>query len=344
MKGKKDIRSISFNEIEDFFKNNEKSFRAKQVEEWLWKKCVHSFDEMTNLPKAIRQNLINNFVIHPLKPMKVLQSKDGTIKTVFQLFDEEIIEGVLIPSNSRMTACISTQVGCSLNCKFCATGKLKFKRNLTSGEIFDQVVILNNQAFEKFNKHLTNIVLMGMGEPLLNYNNVLKALKKITSEQGLGFSAGRITLSTAGISKMIEKLGDDKVKFNLAVSLNTVDDNKRTSIMPVNKSNDLASLAKAVKYFYTQTKCRVTFEYLLLNGFNDSISDAALLVDFCRGLPCKVNIIEYNPIKKLRFKKSFPETTDKFVNFLGNKNIIVNVRRSSGKDIMAACGQLAGKI
>ncbi|MFH1004389.1 MAG: 23S rRNA (adenine(2503)-C(2))-methyltransferase RlmN [Bacteroidota bacterium] len=326
-----------------FLKKGEKSFRAEQVYEWLWKKSACSFDEMTNLAKTVRELLKENFSIPVVKIDSIQISKDGTIKNVFRLYDGNIVEGVLIPIENRMTACISSQVGCSLDCSFCATGGLKQIRNLEAEEMYDQVVLIRKQAKEKYGIPLSNIVYMGMGEPLLNYKNVLNSIEKITSVNGLGISSHRITVSTAGIAGMIKKLGDDKVKFNFALSLHAANDEKRNKIMSINKQNSLDAIAEALEYFYAKTGTRVTYEYILFNNFNDDINDARELVAFCRYVPCKVNIIEYNPIDKAKFKPTTELRLKKFVSYLESKNIIVNLRKSRGKDINAACGQLANK-
>jgi len=341
---KPDIRNLELEEISEFFlQSGEKQFRAKQVYEWLWAKGVTRFEEMSNLSKSLRIVLARHFSIYPVRINNVQLSKDRAIKTGFLLYDDNVVEGVLIPTKARATACISSQVGCSLACSFCATGKLKFRRNLAIGEIFDQVTIIRKQANEQLNRQLTNIVLMGMGEPLLNYTNVLKAMNRVTSIEGLGMSPQRITLSTVGISKMIRKLGDDEVKFNLALSLHTTNDKKREKIIPGNRTNSLDSLSEALDYYYSKTKNRVTFEYLLLRDFNDTIQDAKELAEFCKVVPCKINLIEYNPAGNDLFHPSTPEKTNDFAEFLKGRNLIVNIRKSRGRDIDAACGQLAGR-
>lgn len=348
---KKNIRALSLDEIKTFFeKKGDKSFRAKQVYEWLWQKSARSFEEMTNLPKATREMLNENFVINAANISASQISKDRTIKNAFKLYDGNIVEGVLIPTDSRMTACISSQVGCSLTCSFCATGRMERLRNLDADEIYDQVAILRKQAEEKYGIPLSNIVYMGMGEPLLNYKNVLESVEKITSPEGLGMSPQRITVSTAGIAKMIKKLGDDKVKFNFALSLHAANDEKRNRIMPINEQNSLEVLADALRYFYEKTGTRVTYEYIVFKDFNDDITDAMELEKFSRVAPCKVNIIEYNPIgdspkgfSRTEFQQTTPARLNKFVGYLESKGVIVNVRRSRGKDIDAACGQLANK-
>lgn len=341
---RRNIRLLSFDEIKSFFEGKgEKSFRAQQVFEWLWKKSARSFDEMTNLPKATREMLKENFSIHAVTLAGTQISKDKTIKNVFRLYDGNVVEGVLIPTETRMTACISSQVGCSLTCAFCATGKISRVRNLTADEMYDQVSIIKKQSEEIYRISLTNIVYMGMGEPLLNYKNVLESVKKITSADGMGMSPQRITVSTAGIAKMIKKLGDDNVKINFALSLHAANDEKRSKIMPINEQNSLGSLAEALKYFYEKTKTRVTYEYIVFRDFNDEITDAMELEKFCRIVPCKVNIIEYNPIDESTFRQTTNVRLKKFTSYLEGKGIIVNVRKSRGKDINAACGQLANK-
>ncbi len=341
---KTDIRSLSLDQLkEEFEKLGERPFRATQVREWLWKKSVTDFGQMTNLSTSLRQKLCDRFIILPAGRTVTQVSADGTIKAGFHLHDDNIIESVLIPKEKRMTVCISSQVGCSLACKFCATGYLERKRNLDPGEIYDQVVQMNRLAVEKYERPITNIVFMGMGEPLLNYNNVLKASEMLTSEDGLNYASKRITLSTAGISKMIRKLADDKVKFKLALSLHAANDEKRSRIMPINDSNSLSSLGEALEYFYVATKNKITFEYIIFKDFNDSPEDANELYLFTRHVPCKVNVIEYNPIDEVEFRNATPEKVKLFSEYLREKGVNVKVRNSRGKDIDAACGQLANR-
>lgn len=341
---KEDIRSFSVDELGLFFEQQgDKKFRARQVMEWLWKKSCTDFDEMTNLSKPVRELLKSKFEIRNVAPYQSQKSNDGTIKSVFKLYDGNIIEGVLIPADDRMTACISSQVGCSLSCKFCATGYMGRKRNLEAAEIYDQVVIINRLAQQHYALPLSNIVFMGMGEPLLNYKNVLAAIEKITHEDGLGMSAKRITLSTAGIAKMIKKLADDQVKFNLALSLHAANDQKRNQIMAINETNNLNVLQEALQYFYKHTRNRITFEYIVFDGFNDGLEDARELWTFAKKVPSKINIIEYNPIAEASFVNTTEDKLERFRAFLEDKGLIVNVRRSRGKDIDAACGQLANK-
>jgi 23S rRNA (adenine2503-C2)-methyltransferase len=341
---KTDIRSLDLAALtEKIAALGEKPFRAKQIYEWLWKKSARSFDEMTNLSIPAREMLNTNFTINHVSVDMLQKSSDRTIKSRFRLFDNNIVEGVLIPTPTRMTACVSSQVGCSLSCKFCATGTMERKRNLNADEIYDEVALIRDQAMEHYDMPLSNIVFMGMGEPLLNYSNVLKAIERITSQNGLGMSNHRITVSTAGVAKMIRKLGDDQVKFNLAVSLHAANDKKRSEIMPINDSNSLEALADALRYFYSKTESRVTYEYIVFNNFNDTLADAQDLYEFSKVVPCKINLIEYNPIDNAQYLNAETDKIDEFKNFLHQKGLIVNIRRSRGKDIDAACGQLANK-
>ena len=340
----KDIRTLSLEQLKAALQElGEKPFRAKQIYEWLWKKSARDFDEMTNLSVALRAKLKEQFCLRPIRVDNQQISSDRTIKSAFRLHDTHLVEGVLIPADERMTACVSSQVGCSLSCKFCATGYMDRKRNLDASEIYDQVVAIREMAEKNYQQPLSNIVYMGMGEPLLNYANVLKSIEHITSPEGLGMSPRRITVSTAGIAKMIKKLADDEVKFNLALSLHAANDAKRNQIMPINESNTLDALAEALQYFYRKTKNKVTFEYIVFYNFNDSLQDAEELYRFTKKVPCMVNIIEYNPIKEADFINTEEDRLDQFSNYLQKKGVNVHVRRSRGKDIDAACGQLANR-
>ncbi len=341
---RKDIRKMSKKELKTALEAmGQKSFRASQVYEWLWQKNALSFEEMTNLSKPLRDQLENEFFIDHISLDEQQVSADRTIKCAFNVGVGKVVEGVLIPTDSSMTACISSQVGCSLACKFCATGKLKLLKNLSAGEIVDQVVHLMRLSESRYDQRLSNIVYMGMGEPLLNYKNVLESIDKITSPEGLGMSPKRITISTAGLAKQIQKLGDDEVKFNLALSLHAANDVKRDKIMSINETNNLAVLADALRHFYRKTGTRVTYEYIVFRDFNDELEDAHELAAFCKIIPCKVNIIEYNPIDDGEFQQADTAKVDRFAAYLEERNIIVNIRRSRGKDIDAACGQLANK-
>jgi len=344
MDSKQDIRALSKEQLRDFFvAKNDKAFRGNQVYEWLWKKGAHSFNDMSNLSKETRQMLIDNFVINHIEVDNMQQSLDGTVKNAVRLHDGLIVESVLIPTETRTTACVSSQVGCSLNCTFCATARLKKMRNLNPDEIYDQVVATDKQSRLYQNHKLSNIVFMGMGEPLLNYNNVLKAIDKITSDEGLAMSPKRITLSTVGLHKMIKKLADDDVKFNLAVSLHSAIDETRSKMMPINEKSNLSDLLESLQYWYAKTKKQITFEYVVWKGINDKKKDIEALVAYCKKVPSKVNLIEYNAIEEDGFKQADPKAIAFYVRELERNNITVNVRRSRGKDIDAACGQLANK-
>ncbi len=344
MSNKKDIRALTKEQLRNFFiENGDKAFRGNQVYEWLWVKSAHSFEAMTNIAKETRQMLEDNFIINHIKVDQMQRSNDGTVKNAVLLHDGLIVESVLIPTESRTTACVSSQVGCSLDCEFCATARLKKMRNLNPDEIFDQVSAINQESLLYYNHKLSNIVFMGMGEPLMNYNNVLKAIDKITSEEGLGMSPKRITVSTSGIPKMIKKLADDEVKFNLAVSLHSAIDEVRSKIMPFSKAFPLNDLKEALEYWYKKTNSRVTYEYVVWNGINDSKEAIKALVRFCKYVPCKVNLIEYNPIDNGEFQQAKDSAINNYISNLEMNGIVVNVRRSRGKDIDAACGQLANK-
>lgn len=343
-KVKKDIRALSKNQLRDFFVSiDEKPFRGNQVYEWLWQKSAYDFEAMTNLSVTVRNMLDAHFVINHIEVDNMQKSNDGTIKNAVKLHDNNIVESVLIPTDSRTTACVSSQVGCSLDCKFCATARLKRMRNLNPDEIYDQVVVIDKQSKLYFGRPLSNIVFMGMGEPLMNYKNVMASIDKITSSEGLGMSPKRITLSTSGVPKMIKKMADDEVKFNLAVSLHSAIDEVRTSIMPFNKNFPLNDLKESLEYWYAKTKRRITYEYVVWKGINDTQKDIDALVKFCKYVPCKVNIIEYNPIGDDAFKQAHESDLDNYIQSLERNRIVVNVRRSRGKDIDAACGQLANK-
>lgn len=342
---KPNIRQLSREELESFFvEMGEKSFRARQVYEWLWTKQARQFDDMTNLSKELRAKLTEAFTLPTLTSDLTQHSADGTLKSRFKTVDGHLVEGVLIPTDDRKTACVSSQIGCSLSCKFCATGYMDRTRNLEFDEIFDEVVLINQQSEKVYGKKLSNIVFMGMGEPLLNYKNVLKAIEKISAPDGLGMSPRRITVSTAGVAKMIKQLGDDQVRFKLALSLHAATDQKRHEIMPINDTNNIQSLVEALNYFYQKTGNEITFEYILFKDFNDSQEDAAELVKLYRRVPADlINIIEYNPIDLALFEKPDEDKTMQFMQYLEKNRVNVRLRRSRGKDIDAACGQLANK-
>lgn len=341
---KKDIRALTKEQLREFFvKQGDKAFRGNQVYEWLWQKSAHSFDAMTNISKETRNMLEANFVINHIKVDQMQRSSDGTIKNAVRLHDDLVVESVLIPTATRTTACVSSQVGCSLDCRFCATSRLKRMRNLNPDEIYDQVVAIDNESRLYFDRPLSNIVFMGMGEPLMNYNNVLKAIEKITSPEGLGMSPKRIIVSTSGVPKIIKKMADEEVKFGLAVSLHSAIDEVRTSIMPFNATFPLKDLREALQYWYSKTKNRITYEYVVWEGINDTLEAANALVKFCKFAPSKVNLIEYNPIDDGEFQQASNAAVEMYQNTLEKNGITVTIRRSRGKDIDAACGQLANK-
>ena len=346
LKKKVDLRSLSLDDLKLHLEAmGEPAYRSKQIYEWLWQKGAHSIEEMTNLSKSLRQSLSDHFVINAIVADKVQRSGDGTIKTRWRLHDGLLMESVLIPvvDDQRYTVCVSCQVGCSLTCKFCATGQMKRVRNLDASEIVDQIVMVNKQCMDAFNHPLTNIVFMGMGEPLLAYAPVMESIAKITSPDGLNMSPKRITVSTAGVAKMIRRLADEEVKFNLALSLHAADDDKRNEIMPINEQNNLSALMEALSYFYTKTKNNISYEYIAFDGFNDSMQDARNLVKLCSSFPVKVNVIEYNPIVGLDFVKSEEDRINQFAAYVREQGVMITLRRSRGKDIDAACGQLANK-
>jgi 23S rRNA (adenine2503-C2)-methyltransferase len=341
---KKDIRSLSKEQLRDFFvSQGDQSFRGNQVYEWLWSKGAHSFEDMTNISKETRLMLQTNFVINHIKVDTMQRSADGTVKNAVRLHDGLIVESVLIPTNTRTTACVSSQVGCSLDCNFCATARLKRMRNLEPGEIYDQVIAIDKESRLYYNHPLSNIVFMGMGEPLMNYNNVLKAITMITSDEGLGMSPKRITVSTSGVPKMIKKLADDEVKFKLAVSLHAAIDEIRSKIMPFSANFPLADLRESLEYWYAKTKSKITYEYVVWKGINDNKESVDALIKFCKYVPCKVNLIEYNPIDDGDFQQASEESIHAYLTALASNDIVAKVRRSRGKDIDAACGQLANK-
>jgi 23S rRNA (adenine2503-C2)-methyltransferase len=341
----KNIRHLSLNELEEYFETlGEKKFRAKQVYEWIWLKHAGSFEAMTNLSKDLRTRLSENFEF-PALTIDVLQhSADGTVKSRFKTSDGHLVEGVLIPTETRQTACVSSQIGCSLSCKFCATGYMERKRNLDYDEIYDEVALINEQSEKIYGKKLSNIVFMGMGEPLLNYKNVTRAIERISAPDGLGMSPKRITVSTAGVAKMIRQLGDDKVRFKLALSLHAANDSKRNEIMPINETNNIRALVDALNHFYKQTQNAITLEYILFKNFNDSLKDADELIKIYRQVPADlINIIEYNPIEAATFSKPEESVVNQFMAYLEKNRVNARLRRSRGKDIDAACGQLANK-
>jgi 23S rRNA (adenine2503-C2)-methyltransferase len=339
-----DLRELSKEEVTTLVAElGEKPYRAKQVWEWLWKTHAPSIEAMSNLSKGLRAGLAERAVLRPLTIAEQQRSDDGTVKCAFRTWDGHVVEGVLIPTEKRITACVSSQIGCSLDCAFCATGRLKRVRNLSTGEIVDQVVAIAKLSETLYQRPLTNIVYMGMGEPLLNYAATMRSTERINAEDGLGMSYRRITVSTAGIAKQIRQLGDDGAKFNLALSLHAATDEKRSGMMPINDSNNLAELMSALRHYTRLTRKDVTFEYILFRDYNDSLEDARDLVRLCSRVDAKVNLIEYNATDDGRFQRTPIEKALQFQNYLESKGITTRIRRSRGRDIDAACGQLANK-
>ncbi len=339
---KKNLREYTREDLEELLvpELTDKKFVVKQIYDWLWKKHTFAWERMTNVSRFLREKLAENFVVEVLKISKKEDSSDGTIKVLFSLPDGKFVEGVLIPSDKRKTACISVQVGCSLDCAFCATGQLKMQRNLRAWEIYDQVRLLNDLSLENFGEGLTNIVVMGMGEPLLNFKQLLAALDLLTdSDLFFGFSARKITVSTSGIVKKIKEFAEIEKKYKLAISLHATTENSRSELMSINKTNDLKKLKEAIRYYYQKKRLPVTYEYVLLEGINDTQADAKRLAKIARMVPSKVNIIEFNPVSGIPLRKS--KRTDVFASWLHSYGVRVTVRRSRGKDINAACGQLA---
>lgn len=341
---KKDLRNLPLDKIQTTLKElEEKTFRAKQIYDWLWHKGVKEIKQMSNLPKDLQAKLEERFYIRPVELKEVQCSSDGTLKNGLKLYDGKNIESVLIPSPRRSTGCISSQVGCSLDCAFCATSQLPRMRNLEVGEIYDQVKILDGQSRKHFKKSLSNIVFMGMGEPLLNYKNVMEAIEKIITSRNLQISARRITLSTSGIPKMIRRLADDEPRFKLALSLHAAREEIRNSIMPFSKNFPLVELLDSLKYWYAKTKDRITIEYIIWDGINDKQEDIKALIKFCKSIPSKVNLIEYNPIGRTQFRQANEKKLQQYLLAFEKNGIVGKVRHSRGKDIDAACGQLANK-
>ena len=338
----KDIRTLSLEDLKEYFTQiGDKPFRAKQVYDWLWSKNLHSFEEMTNLSKNLRENLSKDFVINPIAVDTLQKSSDGTIKNGVKLHDGLLVESVLIPTETRTTACVSSQVGCSLNCEFCATAKLKRMRNLEVAEIIDQVALIDRQSRLYFGRPLSNIVFMGMGEPMMNYKNVVESIRKITSPEGLGMSPRRITVSTSGIPKMMKMLADENLKVKLALSLHSAIEHKRNDIMPFSSKFPLTEIMDALQYWYKQTSSPITFEYCVWGGINDTDEDIKALIKYCRQVPSKVNLIQYNPIGEGKYDHRNIEAEERYVHELEKVGITIVVRRSRGGDIDAACGQLA---
>ncbi|WP_027386095.1 23S rRNA (adenine(2503)-C(2))-methyltransferase RlmN [Chryseobacterium gregarium] len=340
----KDIRTLSLDQLKDYFATlGEKPFRAKQVYDWLWSKNLHSIEEMTNLSKSLRERIAEEYTINPVSVDQLQKSTDGTIKNGVKLHDGLLVESVLIPTETRTTACVSSQVGCSLNCEFCATARLKRMRNLEVAEIVDQVALIDSQSKMYFNRPLSNIVFMGMGEPMMNYKNVVEAIRKITQPEGLGMSPRRITVSTSGIPKMIKMLADDDLRVKLALSLHSAIETKRNEIMPFSDKFPLTEIMEALQYWYQKTGSVITFEYCVWKDINDNDEDIKALIKYCKQVPSKVNLIQYNPIGDGKYDRCNKQAEENYIRQLENSGVTVMVRKSRGGDIDAACGQLANK-
>jgi len=340
---RKNILDFTLRELEEQILGlGEKKFRASQIFRQLHNKNIRNFDELKNIPKEFIGKIKDTFILEYLELLDIKKSSlDKTKKFLFQIPEtKDKIESVLISEKDRNTICVSTQAGCNAGCEFCATGKIGFKKNLSAGEILAQIYTVSMEIGEK----PTNIVYMGMGEPLLNYHEVIRSVEKISGESGLAMSPQRITVSTVGIAPMIRRLGDDQVKFNLALSLHSAINEKRNQIIPYNLRNSLGDLVEAVRHFHDRTKTRITIEYVMLKEFNDNMEDAKALADFCRNFPVKVNLIQYNPVENSPYQDSGKDRTEAFKEYLDRLNMVVNIRRSRGKDIDAACGQLANKL
>lgn len=341
----KDIRTLSLDQLKDYFMTlGEKPFRAKQVYDWLWSKNLHSIEEMTNLSKSLRDRISEEYTINPVSVDQLQRSTDGTIKNGVKLHDGLMVESVLIPTETRTTACVSSQVGCSLNCEFCATARLKRMRNLEVAEIVDQVALIDSQSKMYFDRPLSNIVFMGMGEPMMNYKNVVESIRKITQPEGLGMSPRRITVSTSGIPKMIKMLADDDLRVKLALSLHSAIEVKRNEIMPFSDKFPLTDIMESLQYWYKKTNSVITFEYCVWKGINDEDEDIRALIRYCKQVPSKVNLIQYNPIGDGKYDKCNKQAEDNYVRQLENAGVTVMIRKSRGGDIDAACGQLANKV
>ena len=335
----KNLKSFSSPELEAFLISlGMKRYRANQVYQWLYQKGAASFDEMTNLSKEERTALNEKVYISSLILIKKQTASDGTEKYLFELEDGNRIESVLIPDEKRLTLCISTQVGCSMGCRFCLTGKGGLKRNLEAHEIVDQALAVKGLL----NKRITNIVLMGMGEPLANYDNTIAALKILLDEKALNFSSRKVTLSTAGLIPQIDKLGKEGVKVNLAISLNAATDDVRNKIMPINKKYPIKELIACCKRFPLPKRRRITFEYVMLKDINDTKEDAERLCKLLKGVPCKVNLIPFNEYEGCEFKKPDEKSVERFREILIEHHIMSITRKSKGAEISAACGQLRG--
>jgi 23S rRNA (adenine2503-C2)-methyltransferase len=339
---KVDLKNLSPSELNEFLRSfGKERYRSIQILRWLYQKGVQSLDEMTNLSKRFRQELSRVTLISTLYPARVEQASDGTKKILFHLEDGNRIETVLIPDKARLTLCLSTQVGCALGCRFCLTARIGWKRDLTVSEILNQILAVKRMLPQK--RSITNIVLMGMGEPLANYENTLKAIELMAHRDAFKFSSRRITLSTVGLLPELERLSKEKPLFRLAISLNASDEEGRSHLMPVNHRYPLKKILEVCRNFPLRPRARITFEYVLLEGINDSSQDAKRLLKILRGIPSKVNLIPLNEAPEIPFKKPAEEKVKGFQKILMEGGLTAIVRASKGREISAACGQLQGK-
>lgn len=334
------LKSLTLPELSELVKSlGWEDYRAKQIFTWIWQKGITDINLMTNLAKLKREQFQKDYYISALKLVEKNQAKDGAQKFLFELEDSNYLESVFIPESSRKTVCVSTQVGCTLGCRICYTGKIGFTRNLKFFEIADQVLQIQLLTGER----ISNVVFMGMGEPFLNYNESLKAIEVINSDFGLNIGARKITVSTSGITERIYDFADFPLQAKLAISLNAANDELRNELMPINKKYPLKELIKAIKYYTDKKKKRVTFEYVLIKGVNDRLQDVRALVHLLKGIPCKINLIPFNPYPNSKFISVSLENMQEFAEMLYPELPAVMIRKSRGSDILAACGQLAGK-
>ena len=345
-----DLKTMGRADLEAFAAEmDQPSYRGQQLFNWIYGKDTTDFAAMSSLPKSFRRDLADVATVSRIEERQTQQSSDGTIKGLYDLPSGRTIEAVLIPKvdergdAQRLTVCVSSQVGCAMGCRFCATGLMGFQENVSAGAIYDQVAYMNEHALAHFGRPVTNIVYMGMGEPLLNYDNVLKSVGIITDDHSLGLSPQRITVSTVGLARRIRDLADDRVRFNLAVSLHAPTNEQRSAIMPINESEktSLSALKEAIQYYADTTGRQITYEYCLFKDMNDSVEDAKNLAEITTWAPSKVNIIMYNPVEGLNFERTPEDQLNRFIQALVEEGVTVTVRRSRGDDIDAACGQLA---
>lgn len=336
----RNIKDYNLDELkEEFLKLGEKQYRAEQVFKWIYIDEVTSFDEMTNLSKDLREKLKLEFELHSFKILQKQESTDGTKKYLFDILDDNAIETVLMQYHHGKTICVSSQVGCKMGCKFCASTGIKFVRNLTAGEIVEQILAVQRDE----NVKISNIVFMGIGEPLDNYENVMKAIKILNNPKGLNIGARHISISTSGLVPKIYELADQDLQCTLSISLHATNNTKRSEMMPVNNKYDIEELMKACKYYINKTNKRISFEYALAKDNNDNLEDAKELVKLLHGMLCHVNLIPINKIENGKYVKSSNENIIRFRDYLNGKGIIATIRRELGSDIDAACGQLRRK-